>query len=166
MLRPDCLVLSTGIIPNDQRMLAGQLGKSQVNEDGFFKEADYKWQPVNSRKRGVFICGVAHSPRSISESIAMAQAAARQLGMLNREKIPAGSVVAEVRHSLCALCERCISACPYDARRRNEDEDIIEIDQLACQGCGSCAAICPNSASVVQGYGDRQVLAMLDAALE
>ncbi len=166
VLRPDCLVLSTGIIPNDQRMLAGQFG-IEVNEDGFFKEADYKWQPVNSRKRGVFICGVAHSPRSISESIAMAQAAAqRALGMLNREKIPAGSVVAEVRHSLCALCERCISACPYDAQRRNEDEDIIEIDQLACQGCGSCAAICPNSASVVQGYGDRQVLAMLDAALE
>ena len=97
----------------------------------------------------------------------MAQAAAqRALGILKREKNQAGAIVAEVRHSLCARCERCISACPYDARYRNEDEDIIEVDLLACQGCGSCAAICPNGASVVRGYGDRQVMAMLDAALE
>ncbi len=166
VLEPDLVVLSTGIVPHDQRKLA-DLFRIEVNEDGFFREAEYKWQPVNSRKRGVFICGVAHSPRSIPESIAMAQAAAqRALVMLNRERVQAGSTVAEVRHSLCSLCERCVSACPYDARRRSEEEDIIEIDELACQGCGSCAAICPNSASVVRGYGDRQVMAMLDAALE
>ena len=166
VLEPELVVLSTGIVPSDQRMLANLFG-IELNEDGFFKESDYKWQPVNSRKRGVFICGIAHSPRSVPESIAMAQAAAqRALGILKREKNQAGAIVAEVRHSLCARCERCISACPYDARYWNEDEDIIEVDRLACQGCGSCAAICPNSASVVRGYGDRQVMAMLDAALE
>ncbi|MHC1724465.1 MAG: response regulator [Syntrophobacteraceae bacterium] len=166
VIEPDLLVLATGIVPDDQRTLAGLLG-IELNEDGFFREAEYKWQPVNSRRRGVFLCGVAHSPRSIPESIAMAQAAAqRALGMLNREKTEAGSLVAHVRHSLCSLCERCVSACPYNARRRNEDEDIIEIDQLACQGCGSCASICPNSASFIQGFEDRQMMAMLDAALE
>ncbi len=166
VLEPDLMVLSTGIVPHDHRMLADLFG-IEVNEDGFFREAEYKWQPVNSRKRGIFICGMAHSPRSIPESIAMAQAAAqRALAMLNREQIQAGNTVAQVRRSLCSLCERCVSACPYDARRRSEEEDIIEIDELACQGCGSCAAICPNSASVVRGYSDRQVMAMLDAALE
>ncbi|MGO9022085.1 MAG: response regulator [Syntrophobacteraceae bacterium] len=165
-LEPSRLVLGTGIVPSDQRMLANLFG-IELNEDGFFKESDYKWQPVNSRKRGVFICGIAHSPRSIPDSIATARAAAqRALGILKREKNQAGAIVAEVRHSLCARCERCISACPYDARYRNEDEDIIEVDRLACQGCGSCAAICPNSASVLRGYGNRQVIAMLDAALE
>ncbi|MEN6437900.1 MAG: response regulator [Syntrophobacter sp.] len=165
-LDPDVLALSTGIVPGDQRALAEIFG-IEVNEDGFFVEADYKWQPVNSRKRGVFLCGLAHSPRSVPESIAMAQAAAqRALAMLNRGLIPAGSMVAEVRHALCSLCERCISACPYDARRKNEDEERIEVDELACQGCGACAAVCPNSASVLRGYSDRQVLAMLDAALE
>ncbi len=166
VLQPDLLVLATGMVPEDQRGLADQFG-IEVNEDGFFREAEYKWQPVNSRKRGVFICGTAHSPRSVTESIAMAQAAAqRALAMLSRKEAHAGSVVAEVRHSLCSLCETCISACPYGARRRNEDEDIIEIDELACQGCGACAAVCPNSASVLRGYGDRQVMSMLDAALE
>jgi heterodisulfide reductase subunit A len=165
-LEPSRLVLSTGIIPSDQRMLADLFGV-ELNEDGFFTESDYKWQPVNSRKRGVFICGIAHSPRSIPESIATAQAAAqRVLGMLERENNRVGSAVAEVRHSLCVRCERCISDCPYDARCRNEDEDIIEVDLLACQGCGSCAAICPNGASFLRDLGDRQVMAMLDAALE
>ncbi len=166
IIEPDLLVLSTGIVPGDQRALADLFG-IEVNEDGFFREAEYKWQPVNARRRGVFLCGTAHSPRSIPESIAMAQAAAqRALGMLSREKAEGGNLVARVRHSLCSLCERCIAACPYDARRRNEDEDIIEIDQLACQGCGACASICPNSASFIQGHEDRQVMAMLDAALD
>lgn len=165
-LEPDALILSTGIVPGDQRALAEIFG-IDVNEDGFFREVDYKWQPVNSRKRGVFICGLAHSPRSVPESIAMAQAAAqRALAMLNRDCIPVANMVAEVRHTLCSLCERCVSACPYDARWRNEEEDRIEVDELACQGCGACAAVCPNSASVLRGYNDRQVLAMLDAALE
>jgi heterodisulfide reductase subunit A len=166
VLKPDILVLSTGIIPNDQHVLAGLYGV-EVNEDGFLMEADYKWQPVESPKRGVFLCGLAHSPRSIPESIAMAQAAAqRALAMLNRDEVHVGSIVAEVRHSLCSLCERCVSACPYGARQKNEDEEIIEVDELACRGCGSCAAVCPNSASVVRGYSDRQVMGMLDAALE
>ncbi len=165
-VEPDLLVLGTGIVPNGLGG-PGDLFGLEWNEDGFFREAEYKWQPVNGKKRGVFACGLAHSPRSIPETIAMAQAAAqRALVLLNREEVEAGTVVAGVRHSLCSLCERCISACPYSARTRNEDEDRIEIDELACQGCGACAAICPNSASIVRGFGDRQVMAMVDAALE
>ncbi len=166
MLQPDRLVLSTGMIPNDQRALADVFGL-ELNEDGFLKEAEYKWLPVNSPRQGVFLCGTAHSPRSIPESIAMAQAAAqRALGFLGRGEVQAGTIVAEVRHSLCSLCERCVSACPHNARMRNDEEEKIEVDELACQGCGACAAICPNGAAVVRGFGDRQVMAMLDAALE
>lgn len=166
VFEPDLLVLSTGIVPNDLYGLADSFG-IDLNEDGFFHEAEYKWQPLNSKKRGVFACGLAHSPRSISEAIATAQAAAqRALVTLSREEVQAGSVVAGVRKSLCSLCERCIAACPYGARTRSEEPDSIVIDELACQGCGACASVCPNSASVVRGYGDRQVMAMLDAALE
>lgn len=162
----DLLVLSTGIVPNDLSGL-GQAFGFDLDEDGFFRELEYKWQPLNAKKRGIFGCGLAHSPRSISESIAMAQAAAqRALVMLNREELKAGNTVARVRHSICSLCERCIPACPYGARSRSDEKDRIEVDELACQGCGACAAVCPNSASVVRGFGDRQVMAMLDAALE
>ena len=40
------------------------------------------------------------------------------------------------------------------------------LDELMCQGCGACAAVCPNSAAVLRGYKDQQVLEMIDAALE
>jgi heterodisulfide reductase subunit A len=166
VIRPDVLVLGTGIEPDSQRSMAEIFGV-ETNRDGFFQEAESKWRPVDFLKEGVFMCGIAHSPRSVSESIAMAEAAAqRALRILSSERLATGSTVAEVRHSLCALCERCISACPYGARWRDEDEDKIVVDKLMCQGCGSCAAVCPNSASVLRGYRDQQVFSVIDAALD
>ena len=46
------------------------------------------------------------------------------------------------------------------------DQDRIIVDELLCQGCGACAATCPNSASVLRGFKDGQILAMIDAAVE
>jgi len=165
-IESDLLVLSTGIVPNGQNKLA-QIFGVEVDQDGFFQEAEYKWRPVDFLKEGVFTCGLAHSPRSVTETIAMADAAAqRALRILNSEKLMAGSTVAEVRHSLCSLCERCITACPYGARLRDEYEGKIIVDGLTCQGCGSCASVCPNSASVLRGYRDQQMFSVIDAALQ
>jgi heterodisulfide reductase subunit A len=112
------------------------------------------------------MAGIAHSPRSIAESIATAEAAAqRALRILDKERLAAGNTVAEVRHAICSLCERCIDACPYGARMRDEEDKII-VDELMCQGCGSCAAVCPNSASVLRGYQDQQMFEVIDAALD
>lgn len=164
-LRPDVLALSTGIVPEDSRDLASLLGVS-VNDDGFFQELDYKWRPLDLGKSGVFVCGVAHSPRSVDESIAMAEACAeRALSILSHKQLKSSSTVAEVRHSLCSLCERCISACPYGVRWKDGLEEMIVVNEAACQGCGACAAACPNGASVLRGYEDRQVLAVIDAAV-
>ena len=166
MVRPDVLVLSTGIEPGDQQRLAEIFGVG-TDRDGFFQEAESKWRPVDFLKEGVFMCGIAHSPRSVPESVAMAEAAAqRALRILGSEELVAGSTVADVRPGLCALCELCISACPYGARWRDEEEERIVVDELMCQGCGSCAAVCPNSASVLRGYRDQQVFSVIDAALD
>jgi heterodisulfide reductase subunit A len=166
LIEPDLLILSTGIAPNGQGKLAEIFGV-ETDQDGFFQEADSKWRPVDFMKEGIFACGIAHSPRSVTETIAMSEAAAqRALRILSSEKLTAGEIVAEVRHSLCCLCEKCIAACPYGARWRDEDEEKILVDDLACQGCGSCAATCPNSASVLRGYHDQQMFSVIDAALE
>jgi heterodisulfide reductase subunit A len=45
------------------------------------------------------------------------------------------------------------------------EKDRIVVDELLCQGCGSCAAVCPNSASFLRGFNDRQVMAVIDASL-
>jgi heterodisulfide reductase subunit A len=166
VIESDLLVLSTGIVPNNQGKMA-EIFEVETDQDGFFQEAEYKWRPVDFLKEGVFTCGIAHSPRSVTETIAMSEAAAqRALRILSSERVVAGSTVAEVRHSLCSLCEKCIAACPYGARWRDEDEEKILVDELACQGCGSCAAVCPNSASVLRGYLDQQMFSVIDAALE
>ncbi|MBW2625380.1 MAG: CoB--CoM heterodisulfide reductase iron-sulfur subunit A family protein, partial [Deltaproteobacteria bacterium] len=162
----DLLVLGTGIVANGQDKLA-QIFEVEVDQDGFYQEAEYKWRPVDFLKEGIFTCGIAHSPRSISETIAMAEATAqRALRILSSDRITAGAIVAEVRHSLCSLCEKCISACPYGARWRDELEEKVMVNELGCQGCGSCAAVCPNSASVLSGYRDQQMFSVIDAALE
>ena len=165
-VKPDLLVLSAGIVPNNGQELASIFGLA-VNEDGFFQEAESKWRPVDFIKEGFFMAGIAHSPRSTTESIAMAEAAAqRALRILSSERLAAGSTVAEVRHAICSLCELCIAACPYEARWLDEDEEKVVVDELMCQGCGSCAMVCPNSASVLRGYRDQQVFDVIDAALE
>jgi heterodisulfide reductase subunit A len=164
-IEADLLVLATGIIPNLPRELSETFGAA-VDQDGFFKEADPKWRPVDSLKEGVFCCGLAHSPRNIAESIATAEAAAqRALRILSNQRLAAGKVVASVHHSLCSLCERCIDACPYGARTINYEIDKVLVNPAMCQGCGSCAAICPNGASVLEGFLEQQMLEIIDAAI-
>jgi heterodisulfide reductase subunit A len=166
VIESDLLVLSTGIVPNEQEKIA-KIFEVDTDQDGFFQEAEYKWRPVDFIKEGIFTCGIAHSPRSVTETIAMSEAAAqRALRILSSERVMAGRTVAEVRHSLCSLCEKCIAACPYGARWRDEEEEKVLVDELTCQGCGSCAAVCPNSASVLRGYLDQQMFSVIDAALE
>ncbi|MGE4555410.1 MAG: 4Fe-4S binding protein [Desulfovibrionaceae bacterium] len=162
----DLLALASGIEPADHSEIAEMFGV-EMDEHGFLKEAEYKWRPVASTKYGVFVCGLAKGPANMEESIAQAQAAAqRAVRMLHEKHLASGAVVAEVRHSLCSLCGKCIEVCPYEARRLSPTMDKIQVDELLCQGCGSCAAVCPNSATILRGYSDRQVLSVIDAALE
>jgi heterodisulfide reductase subunit A len=162
----DLVVLATGIVPTLSKDLAESFGAT-LDRDGFFEEAESKWRPVDSLKEGIFACGLAHSPRNIAESIATAEAAAqRALRILSHERMPAGKVTAEVRHSLCSLCERCIEACPYGARRADPELEKILVNTVMCQGCGSCATVCPNSASTLAGFLDQQMFDVIDSVLE
>jgi heterodisulfide reductase subunit A len=162
----DLVILSVGVAPNLKPDLAASLGAS-LDQDGFFQEAETKWRPVDSIKEGVFACGLAHSPRSITEAITTAEAAAqRALRILSHKFLPAGKIVASVHHSLCSLCERCIDACPYGARTLDSELEKILVNPVMCQGCGSCATVCLNSASVLEGFHEAQMFETIDAALE
>ncbi len=165
-IETDLLVLATGISPQLPTALAGAFA-AETDQDGFFREAESKWRPVDALKEGVFGCGIALSPRSIPDTIVTAAAAAqRSLRILAHETLATGKIVATVRHSLCSLCERCIDTCPYNARHLDENTQKIVVNPAMCQGCGSCATTCPNSASLVRGFADHQILNMIDAAIE
>lgn len=164
-VRPDLLVLSSGVEPGDASEIADLFGVG-LTAEGFFQEAESKWRPVDFLKHGVFACGLALGPATMRDSLLSAKAAAqRVVRILNEKQLSCGNVVAEVRHTLCSRCGRCISVCPYGARALDLDRDKIVVDELLCQGCGSCIAACPNSATVLRGFHDEQVMAVIDAAL-
>ncbi|MFO7838010.1 MAG: response regulator, partial [Desulfosalsimonadaceae bacterium] len=162
----DLLLLATGISPVLPGALLEQLGTG-VDEHGFFREADFKWRPVESLAAGVYACGLALSPRSIEESIASAEAAAmRAVCLLSRKQVHAGRKVAVVRHALCSRCRLCMMVCPYDARTIDPETGEIMVDIIKCQGCGACAAVCPNSATIMASGSEGEMFEMIDAALD
>ncbi|HIJ57419.1 MAG TPA: FAD-dependent oxidoreductase [Deltaproteobacteria bacterium] len=164
-IEADLVVLATGIQPNFPKDLADGFGAG-IDPDGFFQEAESKWRPVDALNEGIFSCGIAHSPRSIAESIATAEAAAqRSLRILTKEHLRSGKVAAKVKHSICSRCERCVEACPYGARKFDIETEKLEVNAVRCQGCGSCAVACPNGASFLEGFPDQQMLEVIDAAM-
>ena len=141
--------------------------KVPVNEDGFFLEAHMKLRPVDFSTDGIFMCGTAHSPKFIDESIAQAEAAAsRSLAVLTHESIEGQAAVAQVDESQCSGCRVCEAVCPYDAVRKDEEKGISFVNQALCKGCGVCVAACPGGAMKGKHFTTEQILAEIRAAFE
>ncbi len=162
-IETDLLVLATGIVPHKAHPLADAFGAT-CDSNGFLQEAESKWRPVDTLKEGVFVCGLARAPQTIDETIASGQAAAqRALRIISADRLPAARLTAQVRRSLCSLCERCIETCPYGARWIDMEEQAVVVNAAMCQGCGACAAVCPNGAATVRGLTKPQMFEMIDA---
>jgi heterodisulfide reductase subunit A-like polyferredoxin len=165
-LHPDKLVLSTGIVPQDNLALSQQL-KVPLNEDKFYSEAHVKLRPIDFSADGIFLCGLAHSPRFIEESILQAKAVgARASTILSKEFLETKGDIAYITGRNCAGCQLCIEVCPYDAITYDEDKKIAVVNEILCQGCGACSAACPSGVSQQNTFTKRQVLSMIDACLE
>jgi heterodisulfide reductase subunit A len=165
-LPSDWVVLSAGIEPEPGNAALAQLLKVSLNETGFFLEAHVKLRPVDFAAEGVFLAGLAHSPRAIDETIAQAQAAAvRAAALLSKPRLEATPIVASVNPRLCSACGICVEVCPYGARVLEPGATHAEVISVLCQGCGACVAACPNKASQQKGFEFGQVFGMIEAAL-
>jgi heterodisulfide reductase subunit A-like polyferredoxin len=166
VLSPDWVVLSAGIEAEPGNTELAQLLKVPLNETGFFLEAHVKLRPVDFAAEGIYLAGLAHSPRSIEETIAQAQAAAvRAVALLAKPQLEATPIIASVNPRLCAACGLCVEICPYGARRLEPGMKYAEVIEVLCQGCGACVAACPNKASQQKGFEFAQVFEMLDAVV-
>jgi len=161
----DLLALSAGMIPEDTEELAAIM-KLARNEDGYFMEAHVKLKPVDMATEGVFVCGTAHSPQLLTESISQSYAAAsRAVTFLSQDQITLSGVTARVNPEKCASCLICVRACAYGVPRINE-EGVSEIDEALCRGCGVCTAECPAKAIELNWYEDNQILCKVESLLE
>jgi heterodisulfide reductase subunit A-like polyferredoxin len=161
-LTPDLITLATAILPNETEALS-QFFKVPVNEEGFFIEAHAKLRPVDFATDGVFLCGLAHYPKPIDESIAQAQAAAsRASTILARRTIQFSGTVAQTSPLLCSSCGTCVSLCPFSAPTFN-DKGKAEINPALCKGCGLCVASCRSGAIRLKGFDDAQIFAVIDS---
>lgn len=159
----DLVTLASAIIPRENDAIA-QFFKVPVNEDGFFMEAHAKLRPVDFATDGVFLCGLAHYPKPIDESIAQAKAAAaRAVTILSKKTMTFSGTVAQVDQLLCSSCGTCVNICPYSAPRFNE-KGKAEVNPALCKGCGLCVASCRSGAIRLMGFDDAQIFAMIEAA--
>ena len=165
-IEADHVILSTGTsAPAGNRQLSDML-KLQLNADGFFLEAHVKLRPVDFATEGIYLCGLAHSPKMIDENISQARAAAsRAATVLSKTHLDVGAQVSEVNQDKCISCMTCVHACPYGAPFANVDNKG-EITAAKCMGCGICASECPACAIQLNHFESKQFNMMLDSLLE
>jgi len=168
IINPDLVVLAPAIIPRDDAVSISQMLKVPLNENKFFLEAHVKLRPVDFATEGVFLAGLAHSPKTIDESISQAKAAAaRACTIISKDKYEAEATISSVNEDICAGCGVCVSVCPYDAPEliTKGGRVVSHVNEALCKGCGSCACACPSGAIEHLGFKVKQTLAMLEAAL-
>jgi heterodisulfide reductase subunit A len=165
----DLLTLASAVVPNKGDALA-QFFKVPLNDDGFFVEKHAKLGPSEFSTDGVFLCGLAHYPKPIDESIVQGRAAAsRAVTLLARKTIHTSGAVAETVPMHCSSCKVCISICPYSAPSLIEEgpfEGKAKINPVLCKGCGLCVASCRSGAIKLKGFDNDQIFAQIFAMNE
>jgi len=164
-LDADLVVLSTPLIQREEAKELSKILKVPLGSDGFFFEAHVKLRPVDFATDGIFVCGTAHSPKTIAESVAQAYAAASRAGIpMTLGRVRTEAITAFVNEDLCTGCGTCINLCPYNAIQKDE-RGVAKVNDVLCKGCGVCAASCPEKAINMRHFSDAQVLAEATAAL-
>jgi heterodisulfide reductase subunit A len=166
-LDADVLSLAAAVIPSASTNAVAGLFKVTLSPDGFFKEAHVKLKPVEFAADGVFLCGTAHYPKHIPETINQAYGAAgRVLTLLSKDTVIASGSVCEVTENDCVSCGACITACTYDAIAFVDTPKGKKawVNPILCKGDGVCNAKCPTNAIVLKHFTDEALLSQIDAA--
>jgi len=168
-IEPDLLALSVATLPNPDNEHIAKMLKVPLSKDKFFLEAHMKLRPVDFATEGIFLCGLAHWPKSIEESISQAcAAAARAITILSKEALEVEGAIANVNEDFCSGCRICESVCAYNAIEMKEVDGKLtaHVLEALCKGCGVCGSSCPTGAISMLNFTDDQILAQVRAALE
>jgi len=163
----DYLSLAAAVIPPEGNKEIAQLFKVTLGPDDFFKEAHVKLRPVEFSTEGVFLCGTAHYPKHIPETINQSYgAASRALTLLSHDTVTVSGSICEVKENDCVSCGACITACTYGAIEFRETEQGRKawVNPVLCKGDGLCNAKCPTNAIYLKHFTDEEILCQIDTA--
>ena len=159
----DLVVLSTPLIQHEDGRKLSPILKVPLGADGFFFEAHPKLRPIDFTSEGIYVCGTAHGPKDVTESIVQAYAAASRAGIpMALRKIRAEAVKALVDKDICVNCDACVVSCIFNAIEA-ETFGLPNIIEANCKGCGVCAAECPMGAMQLVHFTDEQIVAAIEA---
>jgi heterodisulfide reductase subunit A2 len=165
----ELLVLSVATVPSASSQTVSNQFKVATGPDGFFQEAHVKLRPVDFAAEGVYLCGMAHYPKHISETISQAYGAAgRVLTLLTQDTVTASGSVIKINEYDCVTCGACVAACSYQAISLENTSygKKARVNAVLCKGDGLCTTKCPKSAITLQHYTDDEILSQIDAAAE
>jgi heterodisulfide reductase subunit A2 len=167
-INADYVNLATAVEPADNTAIS-EFYKIPLNAENFFMEAHAKLRPVDFATDGIFLCGLAHYPKGIDESIAQAMAAVgRATTILAKDSVQVSPLVSQVDADKCIGCGLCTEVCSFAAI------DLEEVEgkgyrarniSASCKGCGLCAASCPQHAIDMLHFRDAQIIASVCAAI-
>jgi heterodisulfide reductase subunit A len=164
----DYVALAAAVLPSAATQEVAGLFKVTLSPDGFFKEAHVKLRPVEFATDGVYLCGLAHYPKFIQETINQAYGAAgRALTLLSHETVTASGSVCDVDEDKCISCGACITACTYGAIDFYETPAgrKATVNPVLCKGCGLCNAKCPTMAIQLKHFTDEEIFSQIDAVV-
>jgi len=162
----DVLALAAAVVPSSATKEIANLFKVTLSPDGFYKEAHVKLRPVEFATDGVYLCGMAHYPKFIQESINQAYGAAgRVLTLLSHDSVVASGSVCVVDEKKCMGCGACVAVCTYGALQLQDTKQgkKVVVNPVLCKGDGLCNAKCPTRAITLKHYTDDQIVSEIDA---
>ncbi len=167
-LDADIVSLAAAIIPSESTKEIANQFKVVLSLDGFFKEAHVKLRPVEFATDGVFLCGLAHYPKFMQETINQSYGAAgRVLTLLSNDVVTASGSVCEVDEKRCMGCGACVAVCTYGALELRETRlgKKAVVNPVLCKGDGLCNSKCPTGAIKLKHYTDDEIVAQVDAVI-
>jgi heterodisulfide reductase subunit A-like polyferredoxin len=150
--------------PNDTEELSNVMKLNGIPE-GFFIEAHVKLRPVDMGSEGVFLCGTAHGPKLISETIAQANAAAsRAVTFLSKDEIKLSAIKAKVDTDHCVKCLTCVRSCPFEVPVFNLEREKLKSTRHFARDA-VCARVYARDNHQLNYYEDDQITCKIDALL-